>query len=381
MTNQDAAQEVRYGEWFHAFITNSNENERQGEIMALLLKRLKRDVPDIFTHNGEGSPVFVDLMCGPGDMTVHYKNALRDIGLNDVRACGVELREDHAEQWRKKLGREDAVIHGSVTDPNLNITQELGLSDKEKPVAVFWGHGGYYIYQPKNNVNEQPALQSVVSLMHDTLGKNGVAFSVHKAPEWTDIAKRRFARLTESDTTKALHGIYDGQEIRNSSIVFECELKIPEITKEIREQLLAEKLQDYYEMPSGYAKTIRRILEFLVHTPLEELGREEFDKLHPANVTFEQFNHSKRAEYVSYIEEIQRHQHEGIIPTYVDFTVSVSPHADKEFSDKVLKVVKDVNKMVGKGIYVPKFISVGNEIESSVVGFLPQERERAMGVS
>jgi phosphomannomutase len=65
---ENLAMEARYGEWFSAFIENSNENERQGAIMELLLKRLKERVPGALVLESTKPPVFVDLMCGPGGM-------------------------------------------------------------------------------------------------------------------------------------------------------------------------------------------------------------------------------------------------------------------------------------------------------------------------
>jgi hypothetical protein len=300
-------------------------------------------------------------------MTRHYKMSLQKIGLKNIRACGVELRGDHVLEWKRKLDADDLIIQGDVASPKLDINKALGLAEEERPLALFWGHGGYYLYQLKEGVergsdaelSEQPALAGAISLIHRTLSTNGISISVHKATEWMDIAKRRFARLVESDTTEALRRIYARQGLRHCPVTFECELILPELTPDLRRRLLSERLEEYAQMEPGQAKTVRQILEFLVHTPLEELGRAERDE---APSLFAERNLQKRRQYVGYIEELMR-RHNGTIPTYVNFVVSVSPQATPQFAEAVIRSAGEVNDEVGKKIDMRWFLRTRHEIE------------------
>ncbi|MEZ5691320.1 MAG: hypothetical protein R3D71_06620 [Rickettsiales bacterium] len=415
MEKENAAMESRYAEWFNAFIQNSNENERQKEAVNLLLSRLKEKVPSAFNSKSGESTTFVDLMCGPGDMTLGYKQALQNIDLKNVQAIGVELRDDHVESWKSKLGQDDIIIKGDVGDKDFDINKLAGTEGNKKPVAIFWGHGGYYLYKSKlgeekgseQEIGVQPSLDNVVSLIHKTLGENGIAVSVHKSAEWTDIPKKRFSKLVESHTTDALEKSYEKQNIKHQAITFECELKTPEMTPNIKRQLSGERIEEYNKMQSGDTKTTRQILEFLIHTPLEELGKDLFDLIskskdnyqefiekYPSgdmpvtrsqyngikngHTTFNEFNHQKRKEYISYIDDLSK-KHKGVIPTYVKFDVSVSKEASPEFADAVLATVRELDSEIGKKINLPDFLQVKREIESKVVGMeqLELEKKRA----
>ena len=262
----------------------------------------------------------------------------------------------------------DRIVQGSVVDRTSDFAKMLGLANMEKVVAAFWGHGGYYLFQRRSDkergcdeeLSEQPAIATVVSCMHDLLGPTGIAVSIYKSTEWTDILKQQFSTVVDLYTTKALQHIYRKQRIVHCSMTIECELRFPTITREIRRGLLSRNLADYALMESGPAKTVRQILEFLVHTRLEDLGLPQPPCEINEDLYWREQNFAARLHYVRCVEDLLE-RHDGTIPTYVNFLVSVSPRAPRQFAQAVVNTVRNLNQRLGREIDMAEFLGGGTK--------------------
>ena len=307
-----ALEERRYADWFAAFIASSDENQRQAEAAAAMLAGLKRRLPALFATSGAAPAMFLDLMCGPGEMTRALKTALQKAGLPRLKACGLELREDHAAHWRETMDAGDEVLVADLATPGLDLSQTLRQMDQRRPAAITVSHGGYYL-DPAGSEPASAALAGLIRQAHDLVTDDGLVLTLHKDTEWTDILKRRFGNFVEADTTSALHQIYAQLGIPHHALTFRCRLTIPEVDAAVRNRLTAERLEPYAAMEPGPALKLRQIIEFLVHAPLESIGGGG-DNL------------TARRQLLACAESLGK-VFGGAIPTFVNMIVSLPPRA------------------------------------------------------
>ena len=322
-TDNNKALETRYADRFLAFITSSNENERQDEVFHSLVSELRKKnaLPDKID--------FLDLGCGPGEMTrtfiKGFEAAPAGKPAHEVKAYGVELNEDHIRAAESNHGIH--IVRQNIFEKNADFVKTAGLD--HKPAAIIASHSAYYGPSPRipqgtydAPVLDQPKVKTLVQNLKRSMGAQTIGFLQHKATEPTNFLKRPHGTVIESDINRSLKKACEQEGMKLFPIQFKCKLKLNAATFP---ELSNEKLWEELRNPPSYpvtefqnGKKIRDILEFLTHRGLEEMQVEERN----------QFLHRARM-------LIKRDEKKDGIDTYVQLNVVLSPDAPESLVRKV----------------------------------------------
>ncbi|MFO0388203.1 MAG: hypothetical protein ACK502_00580 [Alphaproteobacteria bacterium] len=320
MATENQALNQRYADRFLAFIGNTNENERQAHITDELLHQLSSDIPDIFTRHDHQKLDIVDLGCGPGEMAKSFQAFFETVNIEGARVNAFELNREHMVSAQRAIS-DSVVVPEDIFHPQKDIRGTLGL--KSEPAAIFVSHSGYYGYDKNYGSDNQPKLEALVDNVAGLMGKRTIAFIQHKAPEPTNILKRKYANIVESDTTEALSKIFNKRGMKSFPVRFEAVLEFPQVEEGLWKEL--ENPKPYPQTDYENGKEVRDLLEFLIHKGLEEM------------------THNDRINYLADAKKLIR-EYDGAIPTFIEQRVVISKDADRSFREEVKSVVDKVAK-------------------------------------
>lgn len=346
----------RYMNWSRT-ATNLTNIVRHGAVQTCqLIQQLKSITNSVFLDaeatQGQKSPYFLHLMCGDGTASELIKNCFQQIGLDPTRAIGIELCEEKMKLWKSKLSADDSIYHYDLIEAGFNFDQLLDddklKSQSRKPISIFWQFSTSYLYAMNENTTgtpaeftDQPRIKSALLSIHHQLSANGVAFLTDLCPGLMGVLTSYFSKRSCPYGTLALIHACEAEGIPYSVLTMKDMISLPFVSEEAEQIITAEKLDK--DSTHGQAKEVWDVLEFISHTPLDEIGMEDFLKLNFPSFSFQRYNWQKRKQYLQGYQLLAKfcnHQ----LPIYYQTIVLTSRCGSAELVDQIHNKVAEINR-------------------------------------
>ncbi|EDV27188.1 hypothetical protein TrispH2_007484 [Trichoplax sp. H2] len=349
----------RYMNWSRT-ATNLTDIVRHGTVQTCqLIQQLRKRIDNIFidstTNQDTNPPYFLHLMCGDGTTSTLIKSCFQQIGFDRIRAKGIELCEERIQLWKSKLSSDDCIYDYDLIEEGFNFEQFSGNSDtnqhdgqRNQPISIFWQFSTSYLYTMNDNTcgtpaefTDQPRLKSALLSIHHQLASNGIAFLTDLCPGLMGVLTSYFSKRSCPYGTLALIHACQKEGIPYSVITMKDIIPLPQVNDNVEKIITAEKLDK--ACADDQARQVWDILEFISHTPLEEIGMEDFLKLQFPAFTFQHYNWQRRKQYYQGYQLLAKfcsHQ----LPLYYQTIVLTSRQGLTELVNQIHQQVADINR-------------------------------------